>query len=107
MEQTPHGENPFPGHTEKMDISTKNKPMLLGVVSLVIVAAGVIWYISDTSRSTPTVTLPPVAAKPATSTTTPATVNVPLANTADLPTVEASLSSMDANLKTLDDLKDI
>lgn len=107
MEQTPHGENPFPGQTEKMDISVKNKPMLFGVIALVIVAAGVIWYISDTSTSTPTTTLPPAVTTPTPAATAPATVEVPLANTADLPAVEASLGNMDANLKTLDDLKDI
>lgn len=105
MEQTPHGENPFPGNNEKVAASLKNKPMLFGVIALVIIAAGVIWYISDTSVSSPTTTLPPE--QPAPTAQAPATVDVPLANTADLPAVEASLGTMDQNLKTLDDLKDI
>jgi hypothetical protein len=108
MEQTPHGENPFGASTAKTDISVKNKPMLFGVIALVIVAAGVIWYISDTSMSTPATTLPPqTTTQGAPTGTAPAKVSVPLANSADLPAVEASLSSMDANLKTIDDLKDI
>ncbi len=107
MEQTPHGENPFPAGGEKVGVALKNKPMLFGVIALVIIAAGVIWYISDTSVSTPATTLPPQATDTAGTANEPATVSVPLANTADLPAVEASLGSMDANLKTLDDLKDI
>ena len=108
MEQTPHGENPFGASPAKAESPVKNKPMLFGVIALVIVAAGVIWYISDTSTSTPATTLPPQATQQATPTgTTPTKVSVPLANSADLPAVEASLSSMDANLKTIDDLKDI
>ncbi|HXK37835.1 MAG TPA: hypothetical protein VJ579_02110 [Candidatus Paceibacterota bacterium] len=104
MEQTPHGENPFKGEAA-VSASFKNKPMLFGVIALIIIAAGVIWYISDTSKSTPATTLPPQATE--STSTEPAMVEVPLANTADLPAVEESLSSMDANLKTLDDLKDI
>jgi hypothetical protein len=107
MEQTPHGENPFKGENAQVGAALKNKPMLFGVIALVIIAAGVIWYISDTSISTPTATLPPQATEPVATGTAPATVDVPLANTADLPAIEASLSSMDTNLKTLDDLKDI
>ena len=108
MEQTPHGENPFPGNTEKIDVSLKNKPMLFGVIALVIVAAGVIWYISDTSTSTPTTNIPPATTTQGTTTgTVPAMVDVPLANTGDLPAVEESLSGMDATLRTIDDLKDI
>jgi hypothetical protein len=105
MEQTPHGENPFPGGHGTISSSVKNTPMLFGVIALIIVAAGVIWYISDTSKSTPTTPLPPQSTT--TAPVAPAIVNVPLANTADLPAIEASLGSMDANLKTLDDLKDI
>lgn len=109
MEQTPHGENPFPAHAEKIDVSLKNKPMLFGVIALVIVAAGVIWYISDTSKSTPTTSIipAPTTTQVTPSATAPAMVDVPLANTGDLPAVEQGLSGMEANLRTLDDLKDI
>lgn len=107
MEQTPHKENPFLGGTHGAELSLKNKPMLFGVIALVIIAAGIIWYISDTSTSTPVTSLPPQAETSTTTGKTTATVDVPLANTADLPAVEASLAGMDANLKTIDDLKDI
>ncbi len=111
MEQTPHGENPFPAHEPKGQDMLKNKPMLFGILALVIVTAGVIWYISDTSIST---AVPPLPQQNTTQNgetkatdATKATVAVPLANSAELPTIELSLSEMEANLRTIDDLKDI